>query len=91
MNKIGKIKPGLFHSYAGLLYNTIAEDGNKTTTEILEIPIYDEEDEDEIGIAEEVLIVPCDCCGQPIAIKLNSNGDIVSIRCNRCQNAPPAT
>ena len=48
-------------------------------------------EEDELDMAGEVLIVPCDCCRQPITIKFNANGDIVSLRCNHCQNAPPAT
>ena len=84
-----KIK-GLFHSYAGYLFNAVTDSGEKTTTEIFGIPIYDE-DEDELDMAGEVLIVPCDCCRQPITIKFNADGDIVSLRCNHCQNAPPAT
>jgi len=32
-------------------------------------------EEDELDMAGEVLIVPCDCCRQPITIKFNANGD----------------
>jgi len=89
--KARKIKTGVFHSYAGVLFNTITDNGEETTTEILGIPIYDD-DEDDLDMAlGEVLKIPCDCCRQPITIRFNADGDIVSIRCNHCQNAPPAT
>lgn len=86
-----RIKTGLFHSYAGFLYNTLTDRCEETTTEILVMPIYDEDDDDIEMVTEEVLKVPCDCCRQPITIKFNSEGDIISIRCNHCQSAPPAT
>jgi len=77
MKKIGKKqKTGLFYSYAGYLFNAVTDSGEKTTTEILGILIYDE-DENESGMAGEVLIVPCDRCRQPITIKFNADGDIL--------------
>ena len=89
MKKIGKNKTGVFHSYAGYLFDAVADDGRKTTTEILGVNIYDEDDETEMS--EEILIVPCDCCRQPVKIRFNSDGDIIAVTCNHCQSMPPAT
>ena len=90
MRKIGKNKTGVFHSYDGYLFDAVADDGRKTTTEILGIPIYDEDD-DEMEMSEEILIVPCTCCRQPVKLRFNADGDIIAVTCNHCQSMPPAT
>ena len=77
------------HSYAGMfkqLYSTKGE----TTTNIVVIPLLDEEEED-IQDRVTITIARCDCCNQEIQIILDEEGDMIGVRCPQCRPLPPAS
>lgn len=80
----------ILHSYAGMFKHLYSIEGEPTTN-IVEIPLLDEDEEEHVQDHITITIARCDCCNQEIQIILDGDDKLIGVRCPSCRPLPPAS